>query len=78
MPGLAYAHGALCPRRPMPTEAYAHEYLIWGIERLYVFLNPNFWRSIPRKNNTGCGKLRDFSPERKAKQGTSVPVFFLS
>jgi hypothetical protein len=24
MPTEAYAHGGLCPRRPMPTEAYAH------------------------------------------------------
>lgn len=30
------------------------------------------------KINTGCGKLSDFSPEREAARGTSVPVFFLS
>jgi len=24
-PTEAYAHGGLCPRRPMPTEAYAHQ-----------------------------------------------------
>jgi hypothetical protein len=25
---VRYAHGGLCPRRPMPTEAYAQSYLI--------------------------------------------------